>query len=209
MSDLHTYKVMQEGDADGKYPRPAPPSTEVSRWFVASFACFVLLILAVILFPVVTKDRGSRRSITLSNMKQLALATMMYTDDNDEHLPPAESWMDVIEPYHKNDRIAHDDSIKDRKDDEYGFAFFEPVSCINPWSVVDQAGVPMLFQSVLMGRNAHSDLSTLPSIPRNGKMNIIAFLDGHAKAFPPTWPEYPITVVIDPSLAKEQEDERQ
>ncbi len=194
MSDLQTYKVMQEGDADGKPQRP------VFGWRAALISVLLLLLGIAILFPVFTKVKNGHRSPTLSNMKQLALATLMYATDFDEHLPPAETWVDVIEPYHKNDFITHDPSINDRKDDEYGFAFFEPVSGLDTRTVRDPDMVPMLFQSVLMARNAHSDLSTLPSIPRNGKANWVALLDGHAKAFPPTWPNGPITIVIDPSL---------
>jgi hypothetical protein len=195
MSDLHTDKVMQQGDADAKQPRPA------FGWRAALISVLLLLIGAAILFPVFSSPHSHRPSNRpLSNLKQLALASYMYATDYDDLLPPAETWMDHIDPYSKNEQILHDPSIKDRKDDEYGFAFFDPASCINPWSVRDSDKVPLLFQSVLMRRNAHGDLSTLPAVPRDEKMNIVAFLDGHARGFPPTWPNGPISIVIDPSL---------
>lgn len=168
-------------------------------------ALAVLAILAIgafILFPVFARSsHGGHRDSVMGNLKQLALATIMYAADYEERLPPAEKWMDVIEPYHKNTMILHDPTIKDAKEDEYGFAFFEPVSFADLERIANLGEVPMVFQSVLLGRNAHSDLRTLPSVPRNGKSNWVSFLDGHAKAFPPTWPHGPITIVIDPSGA--------
>ena len=50
----------------------------------------IIAILAAILFPVFAQAREKARSTTcLSNMKQLALAISMYTEDYDEMLPAA------------------------------------------------------------------------------------------------------------------------
>ena len=48
----------------------------------------IISILAAILFPVFAKVREKARSISCtSNMRQLGLAVMQYTEDNDEQLP--------------------------------------------------------------------------------------------------------------------------
>lgn len=48
----------------------------------------IIAILAAILFPVFAKAREAARSTTcLSNMKQLATAFIMYTNDNDDGIP--------------------------------------------------------------------------------------------------------------------------
>ncbi|MBI3944826.1 MAG: DUF1559 domain-containing protein [Armatimonadetes bacterium] len=53
----------------------------------------IIAILAAILFPVFSRARERARSTTcLSNMKQLGLATMSYTQDYDDTLPPAYVW---------------------------------------------------------------------------------------------------------------------
>ncbi len=50
----------------------------------------IIAILAAILFPVFAKAREkARQTACLSNMKQLTLATLMYTSDYDERLPIA------------------------------------------------------------------------------------------------------------------------
>jgi prepilin-type N-terminal cleavage/methylation domain-containing protein/prepilin-type processing-associated H-X9-DG protein len=49
----------------------------------------IIAILAAILFPVFARAReNARRSSCLSNMKQIGLGLMQYTQDNDEHYPP-------------------------------------------------------------------------------------------------------------------------
>lgn len=75
----------------------------------------IIAILAAILFPVFARAREkARQSSCLSNVKQLTLAVMMYTQDYDETLPgyympdsPSsnDQWHEIIEPYVKNEQI--------------------------------------------------------------------------------------------------------
>ena len=74
----------------------------------------IIAILAAILFPVFAKAREkARQSSCLSNVKQLALAVMSYTQDYDEMLPAsykynspgATYWSETILPYIKNSQI--------------------------------------------------------------------------------------------------------
>jgi prepilin-type N-terminal cleavage/methylation domain-containing protein/prepilin-type processing-associated H-X9-DG protein len=76
----------------------------------------IIAILAAILFPVFAKAREkARQTSCLSNLKQVALAQMMYIEDYDEMLPYAQNWdpafgsmpssaywFMVIQPYMKN-----------------------------------------------------------------------------------------------------------
>src|SRR5579885_3625769 len=67
----------------------------------------IIAILAAILFPVFAQAREKARQITcVSNVKQIGLGTMMYTQDFDEQFPFAYgyqlgTWLDVIDPYIK------------------------------------------------------------------------------------------------------------
>ena len=77
----------------------------------------IIAILAAILFPVFAQAREKARQTTcLSNMKQLGLSMMMYTEDYDESYPcgDAGSWngtyawggfVDAISPYVKNKKM--------------------------------------------------------------------------------------------------------
>lgn len=73
----------------------------------------IIAILAAILFPVFAQARAKARQTTcVSNVRQAALAILMYTQDYDETFPigaynpipnaPVTMWYDVVEPYVKS-----------------------------------------------------------------------------------------------------------
>lgn len=77
----------------------------------------IIAILAAILFPVFAQAREKARAIScLSNNKQYALATLMYTQDYDETLPYAvynvpdlfcvATFYQIVQPYVKNHQIT-------------------------------------------------------------------------------------------------------
>jgi prepilin-type N-terminal cleavage/methylation domain-containing protein/prepilin-type processing-associated H-X9-DG protein len=89
----------------------------------------IIAILAAILFPVFAKAREKARQIScVSNLKQISLGMMQYSQDNDEIMvnawigspgisdpnpaAPCYKWMDAIFPYVKSTQIFHcpDDS---------------------------------------------------------------------------------------------------
>lgn len=60
----------------------------------------IISILAAILFPVFARAReNARRANCMSNLKQIGLAMMQYTQDYDEHLPGATASFPVAQPY--------------------------------------------------------------------------------------------------------------
>lgn len=98
----------------------------------------IIAILAAILFPVFARAReNARRTSCLSNLKQLGLATMQYTQDYDEKMPPlfivttqpwpdgiewivgtpVWTWQQIIYPYHKSVQISFCPSGKGLVDD--------------------------------------------------------------------------------------------
>src|SRR5678815_4218632 len=76
----------------------------------------IIAILAAILFPVFARAREQARQATgLSNLKQQALAMLMYVQDYDEKFCPTLGWgsetlgliqwQTAIEPYVKNGKV--------------------------------------------------------------------------------------------------------
>jgi len=75
----------------------------------------IIAILAAILFPVFARAREkARQTSCLSNVKEIALASLMYAQDYDE-CPPGQlmgrpaggyyTWCDIVQPYCKNEQI--------------------------------------------------------------------------------------------------------
>jgi prepilin-type N-terminal cleavage/methylation domain-containing protein/prepilin-type processing-associated H-X9-DG protein len=86
----------------------------------------IIAILAAILFPVFAKVREkARQTSCLSNLKQIGLGLIQYSQDNDEYMPKAwlgnggyqasdprqvtvkYKWMDCIYPYVKSTQVFH------------------------------------------------------------------------------------------------------
>lgn len=74
----------------------------------------IIAILAAILFPVFGRAReNARRSSCQSNLKQVGLGIMQYTQDYDELFPAVYNgnwpgrwhWMDCVQPYVKSDQV--------------------------------------------------------------------------------------------------------
>lgn len=75
----------------------------------------IIAILAAILFPVFAQAREkARRASCVSNLKQIGLGFMQYTQDYDETMPIAAydmwnrqttKWMDIIQPYVKSTQV--------------------------------------------------------------------------------------------------------
>jgi prepilin-type N-terminal cleavage/methylation domain-containing protein/prepilin-type processing-associated H-X9-DG protein len=75
----------------------------------------IIAILAAILFPVFAQAREKARSAScLSNLKQVGMATRMYTQDYDDVLVPSylynstttwQWWYDLLQPYVKNQDV--------------------------------------------------------------------------------------------------------
>src|SRR5687768_17278661 len=74
----------------------------------------IIALLAAILFPVFARAReNARRTSCLSNMKQIGLGVMQYTQDYDEELPPSRNtvsgkvrpWHFLVQPYVKSTQL--------------------------------------------------------------------------------------------------------
>lgn len=170
-----------------------------STWVNWLVGLLLVLAAVVVFYPVFVGSAEPRHlRSTLSHAKQLATACQLYMADFDQRLPIASRWMDSIYPYLKNEDIFIDPDLVDRKEGEYGFAFFELLSGVDASAVTDPASVPLIFQSSLLHRNVSSDLSTLPVPARSKGGNVVGFLDGHVERLPKDWPESPVVLRFKP-----------
>lgn len=98
----------------------------------------IIAILAAILFPVFAQAREkARQSSCLSNLKQIGLGLMQYTQDYDETVVPndngpswsnnPQSWIDMLRPYIKGDGIFVCPSSSDDERDHIFLDSTKPV----------------------------------------------------------------------------------
>jgi len=69
----------------------------------------IIAILAAMLLPALARSKGSaRRIVCINHLKQLALATVIYTSDNEGYYPSSnapEKWPQAIRPGYNNLRL--------------------------------------------------------------------------------------------------------
>jgi prepilin-type N-terminal cleavage/methylation domain-containing protein/prepilin-type processing-associated H-X9-DG protein len=172
----------------------------------------IIAILAAILFPVFARAREKARTTScLSNLKQLSIAAMMYSQDYDEQILPAYlfsgyTWIDLSMPYVRNQQIFVCPSYT-------GFPGYGHNHCNLGWGAsISMTAVAQPAETILLNDNGYvSNPNDPPSswveeqlgygayytrwpdnepyytsdpwraVPRHNGMCNCAFLDGHAK----------------------------
>ena len=156
-----------------------------------------LFVLALLLPCTCGSREKARKTSCLSNLKQSALATSMYTQDNDEQFPPARTWMDVEVPYTKNMAVfrcpillgqtnrleeTYSNPADPKKDHTlYGHAFNRDLALAKVHTIHAPANTPLCFDSNVFSRNASVPPAFVANPPRSEGGNNIAYVDGHAR----------------------------
>ena len=174
----------------------APPSNRgmpVWAWFVI-IPCGCLLVLiavlaigAAITVPVFGRARDSALGTScLSNLKQQSISFLMYTQDYDETLPLAKTWVDSTYPYNKNYDVYRCPSLKKDSPEVYGYAFNSKLSGILMKKITSPNTTTMIYDSSALSKNASDAVTSLPTPPRHPRGNNIGYADGHAQRSSPT-----------------------
>jgi prepilin-type processing-associated H-X9-DG protein len=66
---------------------------------------FVAMLMAIMMPALAQARFQAQRIVCANNLKQLGLATIMYANDNNSKYPTSDKWCDLIEQYHKNDKL--------------------------------------------------------------------------------------------------------
>ena len=142
----------------------------------------VLTVLAILLLPGLLNPAPKARSAScLSNTKQLAFAFLAYTQESDEHAPPARTWADAISPYVKNDVIFR--CVNCRAANSCNYAYSMAISGTDMRRFADRAQVQVVWDSD-MGWNGYGDLTSV--VFRHNDGANFAYADGHSKWRPAT-----------------------
>lgn len=129
----------------------------------------IISILAAILFPVFGRAReNARRTSCLSNMKQIGLGIMQYTQDYDEHYTPCTTctifgaplgacapnyailWPQILQPYVKSQQIFQCPSDTDTTSVSTWAASVPPAGYVAPFHTSYLAAFNIMYNSPML-----------------------------------------------------------
>jgi hypothetical protein len=161
-----------------KAPQKRPkPNSVVLAGGVSALVLFVLAVMA----PVHT-GHNAMGTACLSRIKQLSLGMLLYNSDH-EGAPAADHWMDLSQPYTKDSTLYHCPAFNEPG--RYGYAMNDNLSGVDLEGSMDWAKVPMVYESLQDGKNAHDRFTSLLQTPRHRSSDrvIVGFADAHAKGY--------------------------
>ena len=178
----------------------------IPGWVWGLGACACLPIIGVIIFGLLTapilkrireSNREAERSQTcLANVKQIATGLMMYSQDYDDHLPPAATWMDSASSYVENSGVRDHPAFKCptvlvTNAAGFGYAFNSKYSMSRLTKIPTPSQAKLVYDSSNVSRNAADAVTSLPIPARHhsaqfrrtrSQFDIMGYADGHARA---------------------------
>jgi len=191
---------MTEPDIDNK------PIKRSKTWIINSIGCCIpIVFVCLILFPVFAKVRELARSTScMSNMKQIGMGLIQYTQDNDGYPPSVDpddwshTWRNTIFPYqkdpyvykcptHANSRIGLDGFANDYSVAYTKNGFFVPIGSprVANGSIDNGENLIILCESNDYGPSINIDSNPQAFEQRlwvgHTQGSDYGFLDGHVK----------------------------
>ncbi len=117
----------------------------------------------------------------LSNMKQLCLAALMYTQDWDEHLVQGD-WPEALSPYTMNQQIF---VCPSRPELPVAYAFNERLPGAALGNIRNPSTTVIFFESNIGGEAPTGGVEAVPEEPIHGDFVTVGFVDGHVKMMTP------------------------
>ncbi len=132
----------------------------------------------------------ARGLASLSNLRQIGLALIMYAQSNGGRLPDADGWVDAILPQWDDvkDKGFHAEALfRDPtapESEPWNYAFNRALSGVRLADIKDPAATVLVFESVAGVKNAADMGQSLPRPGRHSGGDYFVFADGHAKWLP-------------------------
>jgi len=124
----------------------------------------------------VAKDQA-KRAACRSNLKQLGLANLMYSQDNNEYFPDAEKWCEEISLYYRNTSLLACPALEF----PFGYAMNRNLSKMPRSRIKEPERTVFLFDSTKGIINANDAGESLPRPGRHLERNNFCFADGHVE----------------------------
>lgn len=116
----------------------------------------------------------------LSNVKQLAMASLLYSQDYDNTLPGTAPWSDQLTPYARNMSLFSCPTLE-KAGQVGGYSFNSELAGVKAGAVPTPATVPLIFESLATQLNSVEAFTAFLQNPRHGETRALSYADGHAK----------------------------
>jgi prepilin-type processing-associated H-X9-DG protein len=145
----------------------------------------ILGVIALLIIPVMklgthARDKAKQSSCA-SNLKQIALATIMYSEDYDNKLPIKSNWSDSTYIYINRYGIKTPRIFRcpmDKTQSRCSYSYNSKLNGDSLLNIKDPKSMQTYFDSK-GGWNSSSPVSS--AVPRHGDYSNFAFVDGHVK----------------------------
>lgn len=140
----------------------------------------LLVLTPLALLPVLRAREKARTSSCMSNVKQIALGLLMYSQDYDERFPLGYNWNEAMYPYIKNNVVF---VCPQKPDLRCGYALCQTVVEKNLSEFNSPAEEKMLFDARQHGGEEQWNFVADESAAdfRHNRGLVVGFVDGHCK----------------------------
>lgn len=146
---------------------------------LSAFFALMLPLLLALLLPALAQAKARAQSINcMNNLKQLALAGMMYANDHQGHFPSGDNWCDAVGPY-VGGRATFRCPTGDPEQPCH-YAFNARLAGLDPKSLTNPARTVLFFETD-GGWNRSGGPELLTNRPRHRNAVGLAFADGHCE----------------------------
>jgi prepilin-type processing-associated H-X9-DG protein len=190
---------------DKNYAPPPPVYTIPHRsssfplWGKFLIGCGLLLIIVIVLAGIGLSRAmvGNRAliqtSLCTANLRNAQRGMELYSQDYDQSLPRAATWMDDVIPYVKNRTDLKCPVVRLADPKGFGYAFNSKLSGIKTAKITTPLTTVEVYDSTDIERNASDAVTTLPTPPRHNvprdrgagktpkRFNIVLYADGHVR----------------------------
>jgi prepilin-type processing-associated H-X9-DG protein len=163
----------------------APLRSSGSSWQIAWDEDFVVIEPGTSLREVAAGGVGAGvgKNACAANLRQLAIAAMMYCQDYDEKFPIADRWCDATFPYVANERLY----ACPADDGDYSYGMNYKLSRFELSDVWSPSDTVLFFESEPSRKNAWDEGGAMPGDSlaepaRHEGLNNYAWVDGHVSA---------------------------
>ncbi len=153
-------------------------------WGLIGCAVMVPCILAAILFPVFSSARdAAQRSASISSIKEIGLAAIIYSGDNDDRFPPSADWEEFLLPYVGSEAPYTDPNAQPKFKNKRGYAMNGGASGFKSSDLADPMNQPLFFTSLMDEVSAVGGKDDLRF--ESGGLATICLADGSARRVMP------------------------